>query len=282
MFKYASALGIANASGHKVILPRHEFLWRDFPNLSAVKRSKPANNFSHQANVHERRWASFDEQVLTQAQSYTRKHVQLSGYFQSFKYFQHLGDSLRTELTAASRYINAATSFTRSRLSYHLSQLKYVDQAVTASDVTLVGVHVRRSDMLGDAQQEQGYTTAPKQYFLRAMRYMRSTLKPHCLFVVASDDPDWCKRNLRATDVIFTDDLDFSLYPQLHWDVLEMTVLRQTQACIISTGSFSWWIGWLTNAETTIYYSKFPRDDSSLSDGFTRDDYFPEDWIAME
>lgn len=282
MFKYASALGIANASGHKLILPRHEFLWRDFPNLSAVQRSKPAKNFSHQVNVHERGWASFDTQVLAHAQTYSCRHVQLHGYFQSFKYFAYLGDSLRQELTASDAYVKAARSFVDSRLQYHLSQLQLVERTLTASDVTPVGVHVRRSDMLELAQQEQGYTTAPKVYFNKAMRFVRNRLKTHCLFVVASDDPDWCKRNLHAADVVFTDDFDFSLYPRLHWDVLEMTILRQTQASILSTGSFSWWIGWLTNAHTTVYYPHFPREHSSLMGGFTREDYFPAHWIAIE
>ena len=104
MFKYASAFGIANASRHRLILAKNHFMWRDFPKLSASKQSKPDAAIGEQANLHEQKWASFDGQVLVEARTHTRRHLELHGYFQSYKYFEHVSAELREQLTPSNEY----------------------------------------------------------------------------------------------------------------------------------------------------------------------------------
>ncbi|ELT91392.1 hypothetical protein CAPTEDRAFT_40726, partial [Capitella teleta] len=57
----------------------------------------------------------------------------------------------------------------------------------------------------------------------------------------------------------------------------DLAILSMSEHVIITTGSFGWWGAWLANG-TTIYYSDWPRNNSTLSKGFVKEDYFMPHW----
>jgi len=57
-------------------------------------------------------------------------------------------------------------------------------------------------------------------------------------------------------------------------------VLSSCDHVIVSAGSFGWWAAWLANG-TTIYYDKWPRNGTTLSAVFDREDYYPPHWVPI-
>ena len=68
-------------------------------------------------------------------------------------------------------------------------------------NITYVGVHVRRTDYI--AYLKRKYDTSPVKpnYFRRQMNVFWNNYKT-IIFVVVSDDPKWCERELNGDDVV--------------------------------------------------------------------------------
>ena len=134
---------------------------------------------------------------------------------------------------------------------------RYRRSAKITGDVTPVAVHVRRSDYLSSLARASGRHVASADYFHTAMNYFRRRYT-NCLFVVATDDVRWCRKHLLARDVILIAKHKIPLASKFADDVeRDVSVLRLVEHSILSTGTFSWWIGWFTPGEV-VYYKK-PR-----------------------
>ena len=75
-------------------------------------------------------------------------------------------------------------------------------------DIKFVGIHVRRSQF-GDGDFEkflqsrsEGGFYLSKAYFKTAMDYFRTKFSKKVIFIVSSDDQDWCIRNLKVNNFI--------------------------------------------------------------------------------
>lgn len=60
-----------------------------------------------------------------------------------------------------------------------------------------------------------------------------------------------------------------------------MATLVRCNHTIMSTGTFSWWISYLTNG-TTVYYTDWPKHGSVLEKMLKKDEYFLNNWIPMK
>ena len=75
-------------------------------------------------------------------------------------------------------------------------------------DIKFVGIHVRRSQFgMGDFEKymqsrSEGGFYLSKAYFKTAMDYFRTKFSKKVIFVVSSDDQDWCIRNLKVNNFI--------------------------------------------------------------------------------
>ena len=103
-----------------------------------------------------------------------------------------------------------------------------------------------------------------------ARKYFTDKYK-NVLFIVCSDDIQWCKDNIVGGNIV---------YSQTESDVIDLAILSHCNHTIMSTGSFGWWGAWLANG-TTIYYSKWPRPVSVLEYMVTKHDFFIPEWIPM-
>ena len=142
----------------------------------------------------------------------------------------------------------------------------------TRFPVTYIGMHVRRGDYLNMDNQKLGYQAADIHYLTAAMHFYRHKYK-NVIFVIASDDPDWCISNIPSTNQI----LAFS--PFSH-PGLDLCLLSQCNHTIVTTGAFGWWAGWLADG-TVLYYKDNPVPQSPLAKEFRATDYYLPSWLPV-
>ncbi|WKX92310.1 hypothetical protein Q1695_010384 [Nippostrongylus brasiliensis] len=144
-------------------------------------------------------------------------------------------------------------------------------------DIFYIGVHVRRGmDIeMNERNLRHGHRAAPADYYKRAMELAKGD-KEKVIFVVCSDNPSWAKKHLPAYDkgMIFH-------CPGTHREV-DMAILIQCNALVLSTGTFSWWTGFLNeNASQIIYYDGWPQPGSDLVRMVNKTELFPNNWVPL-
>ncbi|ELT92257.1 hypothetical protein CAPTEDRAFT_45295, partial [Capitella teleta] len=176
--------------------------------------------------------------------------IQLIGYYFSWKYFQ------------------AILQFIKAELKFTCQVQKKTRQFFRDKTMTYIAVHARQKDFLGLSAQKSGYTVAPLTYFHRAMMYFRKKYL-RVQFLVCSDDPLWCERSMNSSDVLCVVTND---------PIVDMAVMTTCDHSVISTGTYSWWVGLLTKG-TTVFYKNFPRKGSVIEKHFKHDEYYLPYWI---
>ena len=247
MFEFASSIGIANTLGYKhIIKPSHTL-------LKYFRMKQDLNiNLANLLTMNEGQWR--DPQWRAD-KKYLFHNLTLSGYFQSFKYFQNVSKNIREMFTIKGEYLNQAINF----LKNNTPQMR-----------TLIGLHVRRGDFLSQVSINEGRVVADRNYTQKSMNFFRGKYKD-AVFVILSDDQKWCKENIKGSDVIFSPFTD---------PIVDMAILSLCNHTIITSGSFGWWGAWLANG-TVVYLRDFPKKGSALDKGFIRDEYYFPHWIGM-
>jgi len=156
-----------------------------------------------------------------------------------------------------------------------------------STNLVLVGIHVRRSDMALGFHLQRGYTVADQHYIRRAMNYVADRVqtdsnatrssKSKLLFVVCTDDRRWALSNMNATSypVVFAS----SQYRRAEVD---LAILASCDHVIITVGTFSWWAGYLHRPQgITVYYAGFPKPGTEIGNDFHAEDYYPPGWIGL-
>ena len=254
MFEYASAYGIARMNNRSVVTHKTNFntLWTLFTKLS-VPRSGPLPNMK---KMEPESYAAYDPKFEKLPES----NVNLYGYFQTWKFFQKYERDLRAEFT-----------FKETIRSKALEYLVHIAQTYTnnSSDknITFVGVHVRRGDMITKPR----YRVASKSYIVKAMNdFRRNFTRVH--FVVCSDDIPWCKKNLgQQKNVSFSEKRSPNV---------DFAILSLCNHTVSTVGTFSWWVGWMAGGVTT-YYTRFADPSTDLFTTLKFEDYFLPKWIPM-
>ncbi len=234
LFQYAAARGIAALSGGTVALdvsgyraitePRRFALGRLVPEVPVVTDSKidpafrtvklPAPLACVLPVVRENEY-EFEPHVLAR-----RNGVYLYGFWQSWRYFDHIGGRLRRELAGAAE-----------------------------SDPAVVAVQVRRGDNLLPANRAV-FGLCETAYYAAALDLMRARLgRP--IFHIFSDDPDWCRATFRDPDVVVVSKPDGDAID----DLLAMARCRHH---VIANSSFGWWGAWLGGRADSMTVAPIP------------------------
>ena len=249
MFQVAATIGFAKTLKHKPIInPSHPLVKLfDINNVSAVQ---PVNS----SVVNEVQLRNY---TLKYIDSFMSHNLTLDGYFQSWKFFAIASEEVRKEFTIKSQYLDKAKVF-----------LNSVRQN---NSTTIIGLHVRRGDFLREGEQQSGATVADAHYIRKAMEFYRQRCR-RVLFVVSSNGMWWSRTNIRGPDVIFT---------PFKEAILDMAVMSLCDHMIITSGTFSWWSGWLAGGKV-VYLSDYPRPGLALATRFVlREHYYPPEWIGI-
>lgn len=257
LFQFASIFGIAKLKNMRVIVGSDSEINRAFKltvevrqDMSACHTFKPlteVKNCAYDPNLE-----NFN----------VTESLRLGPYLQSWKYFYNFSNDLRKELT----FRDEIQAEVYQVISSVVKKFNYTSRR----DVTLIGLHVRRGDMVG---HPFGYDVATPAYINTSVQYFLSRYK-NPIFIISSQDNQWTKEHMPNNTLV-----EYINHPNR--DVI-VAILSSCDHTITTVGSFGWWIGWLAGGEVTYY--KWPaKEGSGLRNQYSIDysDYFYPGWIGF-
>lgn len=244
MFQYAALRGIASSKGYDFCIPESDFKneWEDhqlfeafiLPNLKD-KKFLPGNYYQ--------------EEQFNYSQEYVDEcpdNVNLFGYFQTEKYFEHIADSIREDFVFKPEILDPCK------------------EAFTFEDA--ISLHVRRTDYV---EKSQDHPPLSLEYYETALSKFDSNL-PVLIF---SDDTEWCK-----TQELFNPDR--FMISESGWNLVDMCLMSMCTHHIIANSSFSWWGAWLSGSNSVIAPSQWFGTTGYTSKHNT-EDIVPNRWKKL-
>lgn len=216
MFQFASTVGIARNLGYPPIFPREIFIESENPDsYIGFKLNEcfdlPSNMITSMSDIkveylYEETSFTYDSQT-----EIIPDNTDLSGYFQTEKYFSHIEEEIRSIFKFKESIITEANNITE-----------------IANGIS---IHVRRGDYLNYPLHHPSQDI--KYYNLAISEFPRDSN-----FYVFSDDIEWCKSNINSKNIEYIDSKN---------PYIDMYLMTQCVGHIIANSSFSWWGAWLAN-----------------------------------
>jgi len=174
-----------------------------------------------------------------------QKNLKLNGYFQSEKYFVH-NRNLILDL------------FSIDDDSKNYIKDKYDD----ILNKKTCSIHIRRGDYLNLPNH---HPVCSLDYYNKAIEMMDVDL-----FLIFSDDIEWCKKNFIGDKFIFIDK---------NTDYIDIWLMSLCDNNIIANSSFSWWGAWLNkNPDKKVIA---PNKWFGTAIQHNTNDLTPEVWIKL-
>lgn len=123
-----------------------------------------------------------------------------------------------------------------------------LEAAQNRINLTYVGVHVRRTDYIYYLWRTRHVPAATEDFFYTAMNYFRKKYQ-NTVFIVVSDDPDWCKSHLGGPD----EDVYVASIPGITGPGQDIATMSACNHSIIDYGTFGVWGAILAGGETLVY-----------------------------
>lgn len=287
MFEYATGLSLARRHQVPLVLdttyirdrfPRKDFAYRTFrldeftidaglTPLSRLSRALPVPGFwlgldllsigarrllGMTRLVREKKEHSFDPGVYSLGD-----RLVVWGYWQSVKYFEDIGDEVRSAFTLKSSLTGPAMA---------------IADRIKAPNA--VSVHVRRGDFVTSASALALHGATDLEYYRRAVEYVAARVSdPH--FFVFSDDTAWCRENLHIPFPVEYPGED-SAGPDGAW---HLSLMSYARCNIIANSTFSWWSAWLNSHPEKIVIA--PKAWYAATSRHHDEDIVPGDWIRL-
>ncbi|MGE3075307.1 MAG: alpha-1,2-fucosyltransferase [Dehalococcoidia bacterium] len=170
-----------------------------------------------------------------------RPHWERLGTFDDFM-FQHHGSTWICGFWEDEAYFTGIVETVRRRFRPRSSAVVAAAEALIQQNKSfghpVIGVHMRRGDRAPGGRAFAPFSTLPAEYFREAA----GTFPPDANFLVFSDSPEdiaWCRQNLglgSSERIGFSDGRD---------PILDLWALTLCDHVILSSGTFSWWGGYL-------------------------------------
>jgi len=230
LFQIASTIGIAIKNGHTYGFPE----WRYGKYFkSELHGIASLCEYSH-----------FAESGFHYSDISIPDNTDISGYFQSEKYFKHCEYIIREQFEFKPEFIEPL----KERYSHLLSNS--------------VAIHVRRTDYVTN----RNHLALPYAYYNVAMRQF-----PNQIFVVFSDDIDFCKKTFSGNIV----------YASGRSDIEDFALMTLFKRHIIANSSFSWWSAWLSKHTDKKVIAPKAWFGPGLKHTHNTQDLIPERWIRI-
>lgn len=249
MFQYASLKGVAINRGYEFCIPPKYFFGKNDLN---VKQSDytiyDCFDFSHinqeilQQPLLRERGFEFDEELFVNCPD----NIDLFGYYQSEKYFQHISEDIKKDFTFKEDIKSVSLEFFENLL-----------------DTKVISLHVRR----GDYVSNPNHPLQNIRYYENALQYFDQDLP----ILVFSDDPEWCKKQ-----EIFSSDK--FMISESYNTCIDLCLMTMCDYHIIANSSYSWWGSWLGNSEKTIAPKNWFGGDCSKNNTI---DLYLSDWVVL-
>ncbi|CAH1782843.1 unnamed protein product [Owenia fusiformis] len=187
-------------------------------------------------------------------------NTQLSGYLQSWRYFSTYTSEIKAQFQFQASIANQAQDYIKEVMKIHNAFIT-------------VGVHVRRYKLDRPGAKTKGYRTPPVEYYHNAIDHFTNLYHNlNIAFIICTDDYYWVAQNLNRSDV--------TLCNTHNPAALDLAILSQCNASIMSIGSFGWWAAYLSEGPV-VYYGGNPIPGSDNDQSMVRGDYFLPHWTSM-
>ena len=254
LFRLASLYGIARQNGrHLRLTPRlKRQVSAVFPGVLPLSVDYTGDGEKY-LKLHEEGFAMYTDSFYHLPQ----RNIVIDGYLQSWKYFSDYEKEIRALLKFKPEVIDAALRVFG----------KLLRMLVSSTNVTFVGVHVRRGDTVG-----RSHLRLPgRDYVINAMTYFRSQfIDVH--FIVCSDDAGWCESNFGGLPNVTVS--------KGNTPEVDLAILSRCRHSIITWGSFGWWGAWMAGGQV-VYFPTVSAEGSARAKHFAKEDYFLPNWISM-
>ncbi|KAJ8318966.1 hypothetical protein KUTeg_004057 [Tegillarca granosa] len=214
MFQYASSYGVAMLNNMSVIVGADDELTMIFKLQADIRKDK---TMCMTTKILRERWAcAFDNKLLhlNKTENYT-----LGRWLQSWKYFINVEDKLREQFVFKDHIQDQSTKIIQTILS---------KRGLNRTNVTLVGIHVRRGDKLNTNRGDQ---VASKGYIEKAIKHYQSVY----------------------SNVFFLNNTK----------EVDLSILAGCDHVIQTVGTFSWLAAWLAGG-TSVYFQWPAREGSHI------------------
>lgn len=178
--------------------------------------------------------------------------ARVTGYWQSYRYFDGIRREIREELSPA---------------SFGHEFLATVEEIEATANS--VGIHVRRGDYVSNSSANSFHGLVPVSYYKGALeRIIGTGIEPNVF--VFSDDPGWVGENLILQ-------CPFKVVDGLR-DYEDLFALSHCNYQIIANSTFSWWSAYLRKEkEGGVYAPKKWFTNSEIDTS----DLFPPEWTLL-
>ncbi len=265
LFQYAAGRSLAFKTNSRLVLDvsfydkgRHRTFELDqFPIQAEVQRRSVSMTWMS-------RGLQLVESVIRRDRIYREPHfhfdphfeniqppVSLTGYFQTYRYFEGIEQQIREELRVPEP-----------------SDPETLQLSQKMSDQNYAVLHIRRGDYISSSKASRIYAQCTLDYYQAAMERL-PTSNP---VLVLSDDLPWARENLPAIRPL--------VFPEAKTDrpgLADLWLMARATHHIIANSSFSWWGAWLAVKGGLKIAPRRWFHDPTMNDT----DLTPEDWIRI-
>ena len=276
MFQLASLYALARDNSMTPMALDYQELLTCFPQINVALSSEghPEKDWPHQGEGGAMTYSIKLNNMFSKNTS-----IFLSGYRQSWKYFHHRENEIRSQFIFnktvqkdVDTFLHAAAQTWRILGAKTIKDNSSVDTLIPSIVPRFIGLHVRRGDFLQKRLSKYGFTVPQQTYYTRAVQHMADLFKK-VVFVVVSDDMLWSKANI-------TSDRHIVVYSPFTKANQDMCLLASCNHTIMSTGTYSWWGAWLAGGHT-VYPKGYPEPNTWLGKQYTEEDYYLPGWNEL-
>jgi hypothetical protein len=175
------------------------------------------------------------------------ENIFIDGFFQSEKYFKH-----------NRKEILKLIDFSFISKNYINEKYNFIGNKKTTS------IHIRRGDYVN---YPNIHPTQSLEYYKQSIDILKDKTD---LFIVFSDDINWCKENLILENIVYIDD---------EKDYIELYLMSLCDNNITANSSFSWWGGWLNENPNKIVIGPLKWFGNDIH--HNKGDILPNNWIKL-
>ena len=233
---YAGLYGVARRNGMRHVISASNPLLTLFKlNATVVPEDRPGREWPQYVlgNAYDNGTEYFDP----------RTDVEMYGFFTGWRYCALvLRDLVQNHFRFRDEVQREADAYLRrSMAKYHLKP----------SDVALIAVHIRRTDLLRRREKDgQTASIAGQAYFRHAVTFFNRLFKNKTMYVVCSDDVEWAKVNFIAARP--------TVFSVGHSADVDFAILSRCNHSILTMGTFGRWTAVLAGGITVYQRARAP------------------------
>ncbi len=179
-----------------------------------------------------------------------RPEAYFDGWWQSYKYFEEVEDTIRQELTLKEPL--------RERYNAIVSKMQSTNSVV---------IHIRRGDYAHKESTNKHHGLTSREYYDYCIKEIVTKI-PDAHFFVFSDEIQWAKENFKLNHPVEYVDIPDTTPHE------ELVAMSKAKHFIIANSTFSWWAAWLSNHQDKIVYA--PK--KWFNKGWNTEDLTPPNW----